>query len=179
METIDVIELLRRQRHDLMNHMQILQGYLSMGKTEKVGEKLQALIEEFHAERKLMNLNAPEFTIWVIQFNSVYSNIRLSYEIHTECNDLTLIDEQLKNTSEVISEAILRSGDDTELYEMKVELTTDNNNGFIDIKYTIWGTFLDKDMFIESIKCIDEGITIDVMDLEPDYISCTVSIPYD
>ncbi|MFD2046210.1 Spo0B domain-containing protein [Ornithinibacillus salinisoli] len=179
METKDVIELLRHQRHDLMNHMQIIQGYLSMGKKEKVEEKLSSLMQEFHNERKLMNLNAPELAIWLIQFNTISKNIRITYNIHTERKDLTFIDEVIMAACVSISNAYEQSGVKTELYDMELDIHDAIEDAGVVLKYAIWGKFLDKEKIKLLLKKINLGITIEVMDSEPDSFICEVSIPSD
>lgn len=91
-----IVQVLQYYRHDLMNHLQIVQGYLSMKKTDKAETKLKETLDYYNEERKLMSLNAPMFMLWLIQFNSAFKNWRITYHIHTEYKDLRIIDEQLR-----------------------------------------------------------------------------------
>src|SRR5690625_1952293 len=79
----EVISLLQHYRHDLMNQVQVIKGYLSMKKYNQVNNKLNEMIEEFERDRKLMGLNVSSFALWLIRFNSLHNNIRVTYNIHT------------------------------------------------------------------------------------------------
>ncbi|QKY69573.1 Spo0B domain-containing protein [Lentibacillus sp. CBA3610] len=65
MEEKEVIQLLRHYRHDLMNHLQIVQGYLSMGKMEKAQKKLTNYMQLLQEEGKLVNMHAPAFVFYI------------------------------------------------------------------------------------------------------------------
>lgn len=43
------VALLREQRHDYLNYMQVVQAYLQMGKAEKALAYLEKATEEIHA----------------------------------------------------------------------------------------------------------------------------------
>ncbi|WP_170840860.1 Spo0B domain-containing protein [Oceanobacillus limi] len=174
METKDVVELLRHQRHDLMNHMQIIQGYLSMGKTDMVHEKLDSLLNDFQNERKLMNLNVPYFTVWLIQFNSVNSNIRLAYDIHTDNLDIHSQDQKLVTVSESIAEAICDLGDELELYELTLKVLTGQQSNEFEVVYTIQGNGIDVDKFRSKLQNMIE-VKIEVVESTRSEINCRVS----
>ena len=86
MKVNEVTNLLSHYRHDWMNQLQVLHGYASMGKMEKVQEKLQDIIQESQEESKLMKLQSPHFALWVIRFNMEYDQFRLTYDIQTQHN---------------------------------------------------------------------------------------------
>ncbi len=86
MKVNEVTNLLSHYRHDWMNQLQILHGYASMGKMEKVQEKLQGIIQDSQEESKLMKLQSPHFALWVIRFNTQYDQFRLTYSIQSQHN---------------------------------------------------------------------------------------------
>lgn len=47
--TKDVEKALRRQKHDFINHVQVVQAYLQMGKAEKALAYLNGLVEQINA----------------------------------------------------------------------------------------------------------------------------------
>lgn len=106
MEEEEVVTVLQHYRHDLMNELQVVQGYLTMGKADKVKTKMNELFASFNEERKLMSLNIPKFTLWVIRFNSIYKNFRLTYEIHTEYKSFQHVDRTLLERCKQILEEI-------------------------------------------------------------------------
>lgn len=93
----DVIRLLQYYQHDVKNELQVIHGYLSMGKIDRVKDKIDEWINFFHQEQKLLLLNAPQFILWVVQFNHTYDQLHLTYIIQTN-KDLQSIDEMLAKT---------------------------------------------------------------------------------
>jgi|GEM_PF-307515 len=51
LEAEQMVDLLRRVRHDFANHLQVIGGYLDMGKPERVKEYLRTIIEDINSER--------------------------------------------------------------------------------------------------------------------------------
>ena len=74
-----------------MNNLQVVQGYLSMDKIDIAKNKLAECVDYYHEERKLMNINAPYFILWVIQFNHCHDNIQLTYHVGDGTLDLCSI----------------------------------------------------------------------------------------
>ncbi|WP_077299297.1 Spo0B domain-containing protein [Virgibacillus pantothenticus] len=95
MRAKDVVRLMQYYRHDLMNHLQIIYGYASMGNVKKVEEKTADVIQNYHLERKLMQLQATEFCLWVMENAYMYVDIKLDYDIHTEGKQIESIDQEL------------------------------------------------------------------------------------
>jgi len=122
MEENDVLNILKLYRHDIMNQMQLVQGYLSMGATEKVAEKVHDITAAFHEERKLMALEAPKFALWLIQFNSLYDNIRITYEIHIENKNGKIADALLLQQCKNIIKYCYTYLNPMKLYEMKLNI---------------------------------------------------------
>src|SRR5699024_2465964 len=95
MEEKDVVGLLQNQRHDMLNHLQIIQGYLSMGNTEKVKDKMETkarLTEKVHIKKKDLQTVDQQLTEQCKQMiNSLMqeqSNSEL-YEGNLELNEST------------------------------------------------------------------------------------------
>jgi stage 0 sporulation protein B (sporulation initiation phosphotransferase) len=122
-----MVNILRCNQHDLMNDLQVIQGYLSMDKVDKVKEKVTDLIDHYHEKRKLINTNAPYFILWVIQFGHTYDNIQLSYCIDTENVDLSKVDVDLIEDCKYIVNQISRLGSNTELYRMNLHLKKESH----------------------------------------------------
>ena len=155
MRNEDVIELLQYYRHDLMNQVQIMKGYLSMKKYDQVSHKLDELVEGFTGERKLMNLNTPEFNLWIIRFNMWHENIRISYNIHTN-KPLKELDKQFVSQCKQVVNSIEMSILDSELYELTIDL--DENVKKIELIITIKGYFIDKSDMINNLNKLGEQL---------------------
>ena len=131
--------MLQNKRHDLMNQLQIVQGYLSMGKVDVVADKMTDIIAEYEQERLLMNTKATHFILWTLQFNTKHDHIRLSYKIHTNNSDLMVLDTKLVHAGNIVTNMIHEQGEDSELYHVIMELAVHQNT--VHIIFTIHGYF--------------------------------------
>ncbi|HLS07559.1 Spo0B domain-containing protein [Lentibacillus sp.] len=173
MEEKDVIQLLRHYRHDLMNHLQIVQGYLSMGNTEKAQTKLKTYMEQLQEESKLVNLNAPAFALYIQQFNFLHTNFRLTYHIHTANKNLQSLDYLLAECCKKVVETIVEASDKKELYELDVHIS-DVELDMIELEFAVSGRFSDEKTLIKHLKNMDWNITVACRD---ETLTCTVNIP--
>ncbi|WP_181349710.1 Spo0B domain-containing protein [Thalassobacillus sp. CUG 92003] len=113
----DIIHLLRHKRHDWMNHLQLVQGYAAMGKQDEVVDKVKSLIAEAEQERKLLNANAPHFTLWLLSFNWYHDNYRLSYTVDKDGFSGERYDLSLLARSKRVLSVLLDHSDPDVLYE--------------------------------------------------------------
>lgn len=143
-EQKEVMNLLRYYRHDIMNDLQIVHAYTSMGKLEKVKEKLATYMEHFDEERKLMNLNAPALTLWLIPFNSIHPNYRFTYAIRTENIDISEIDEKITEHCKSCVNYFQKYTSEKELYEGEIVLEYLPEKHGIQVLLTLYGSFSDK-----------------------------------
>ncbi|SFJ16800.1 stage 0 sporulation protein B (sporulation initiation phosphotransferase) [Halobacillus dabanensis] len=109
MEEKDIIALLRHKRHDWMNQIQLIQGYASLGKQDRLLSQIEEVKEEAEEERKLLNSDALLFPLWLLAFNWVHKAYRLRYFIRNEV-DLSRHDQKLtaygKRMIEILDEHI-------------------------------------------------------------------------
>ncbi len=175
MEEKDVIKVLRHYRHDLLNHLQIIHGYLSMGKTDKVKSKVTEYLQLLDEERKLVNLNAPLFALSLIQFDSLHTNFRLTYDIHTDNKDLQHIDEVLESSMNQLMSQIKNMSDETELYELHLKMYEVSSTSMIELKLTVNGNLPSLEKLMKNIESMGQNLEVHQ---EPDGIMCTISIPY-
>lgn len=119
----EVVNILRHYRHDLINKLQIVHGYLTMKKYDKLGQTLDELFKELDEERKLLHLGIPQFTLWVVCFNTSYSNFRLSYKIHTNTALPKEMDTYAVSVSQSIMKILEQCCKPFELHEMNLEIS--------------------------------------------------------
>ncbi|HHP51706.1 MAG TPA: hypothetical protein ENM97_08280 [Moorella mulderi] len=62
-EAGDIIAFLRWQRHDYLNHLQVISGYLQLGKAEQALAYLQGVLKEMEELGKLMRLKSPSLAL--------------------------------------------------------------------------------------------------------------------
>ncbi|MRG88232.1 Spo0B domain-containing protein [Salinibacillus xinjiangensis] len=161
MRADEVIEILRHYRHDLLNDLQLIQGYAQMDNMKMVKEKTQNLVKKTMEERKLSNLNCPHFTLWVMNFHSTYKQFRLDYEVNVEKADMSSNDLTLLAISKEIMQQIHKHISKEQLYTGKI-VFYETNQVYVDIifngpiyKIMELKSSLDSKTFVHNVE-IDE-----------------------
>jgi stage 0 sporulation protein B (sporulation initiation phosphotransferase) len=171
-EAKDVIQLLRLQRHDLMNDLQIVHGYLSMGKTDKVKSKVEAIIDAFNQERTLMNMDCPNFVLWLIQVNLHHKHIHFTYDIHTDDTSLHDYDRVLTNIGNTLIDNIL--ADKLEIITVEVKLRSNDHS--IELVFTLNDQSINGNVWKDKMSQKLDDVLIQVEELES-YTRVSFSIP--
>lgn len=122
MKAEDILKLIQYDRHDMMNDLQIISGYLSIGNTEKVSEKLHDMINRFHRDKKLLSTKASHFVLWLMMINHVEPNIRVNYDVNFDEVNLSSLDEKMTNHCQLLIDGIKAVGSNQELYHVKIHI---------------------------------------------------------
>lgn len=171
MEEKEAMDILRYYRHDVMNDLQIVQAYSSMGKLDKVEEKIASYLVHFNEERKLMNLNAPNLALWLIPFNSIHPNFRFTYAIRDENIDISDIDEKLTLDCKSCIKHLQKVTDNSELYDGEFILEYLSQAKMIQVKLILSGNFAEE----KASKAIENTI---IRQQNEDNITFMVKIPW-
>jgi sensor histidine kinase regulating citrate/malate metabolism len=67
MKEEQVVQLLRNIRHDFGNHLQVISGYLDLGRSDAIREYINSLVEEMAEERIIFNSQTPEAALYFYQ----------------------------------------------------------------------------------------------------------------
>lgn len=67
MEAEQMANILRRIRHDYGNHLQVIMGYMDLGKPERVRQYIDTIIEQHNEERLLFEELPPEAALYFYQ----------------------------------------------------------------------------------------------------------------
>ncbi len=121
------LKMLQYYRHDLLNEIQLLHGYLQIGNIEQVDQMMASLISNLNEESKLLNLDSRKLILWVIMFNHAHTQIRLTYSINTDSSIKhldSLIVKDLEKYINVIEKAIKNS----DFYTIHLNLYTFEDN---------------------------------------------------
>ncbi|QHS22896.1 hypothetical protein GWK91_08035 [Virgibacillus sp. MSP4-1] len=167
MKDEEIVDMIRHYRHDLLNHLQLIQGYAQMDKLDKVKEKTTELLDDLLLERKLSNLNGPTFTIWMMKFNSTYDSFRLSYEIDLDHADFSSIDRTLTNHCEEIIKELHKHILDEQIYNGKLSIYKQNDSVRMMIGFEgeflnhqeLKSSLVDK-TFIQDVDMNEQGCSI-------------------
>lgn len=66
--------ILSRQRHDWMNHIQVLMGYQTLGKSEKLTPYLQKLVEGLIQERNISEISYAPLAVYLLTLPHRFQN---------------------------------------------------------------------------------------------------------
>ncbi|OKL38223.1 Spo0B C-terminal domain-containing protein [Domibacillus mangrovi] len=89
-----VIETLRHARHDWMNDIQLIKGFLALNKIDEAARAADHIIVKAVQESKLCNLGMPEMAEMFITFNWKKHKFVLEFEINDEIV-IEKVDDQL------------------------------------------------------------------------------------
>lgn len=80
MKKWETVEVLRYARHDWLNKIQLISGYLSMGNTDRVQEILQEIIQSAHQESSISH-TLPQFASYILTYNWENNQVLLNYQV--------------------------------------------------------------------------------------------------
>lgn len=63
----DLLDILRLQRHDFMNHLQVISGLLQLKKPERAHEYINEVAENFKKASSISRINSAEITMAVLR----------------------------------------------------------------------------------------------------------------
>lgn len=149
----ELLCILQKYRHDVVNHIQLIHGYLSMDRPDRAKEKLDEWIQLCEQERRLASLSAPGFALWVIRFDSLYNRLRLEYHIHISNKNLSAHDYEIRRLCEQMLELLLKSGAPEVLH--KATLSVEEEGASIHFELSVAGPFNDLPAFREALKKLD------------------------
>jgi len=141
MEDSEVIQLLRYYRHNVLNQLQLIQGYVSMNKPDIAKEKLGEYNTYLQKEQKLMDVKAPSFTIWLLFFNDTHPTIRMTYDVGIKEMNLTDVDTFLTAQCEKMFDSLYDHLPKTEYYEGHFELQMARNDTLLIVNIDLSGDF--------------------------------------
>ncbi|WNC16718.1 Spo0B C-terminal domain-containing protein [Brevibacillus brevis] len=128
-QTDELLAVLNRQRHDWLNHVQVLLGYLHLNRTEQGEAHLKRIAEMAMQESMIARLNSSLLSVFFLTFNALNKEMLLDVEV---CNqvDLTKVALDEQRLFQLVSEILCTVNDHVEVggYEppsMQLSLTED------------------------------------------------------
>jgi len=82
-----LLTVLNQQRHDWLNHFQVLLGYLKLGRPDAGEAYLKRVTEETLQESMIARLQCPPLSVFFLTYNALNHVLRLEVEV---CNDVDL-----------------------------------------------------------------------------------------
>jgi hypothetical protein len=93
-QTEEIKQILNRQRHDWMNHVQVLMGYVSLNKTDRLKEYLQKLIRIASEERKIAQLRFSPLIVTLLTLGMKYQEWEWSVRLDASFSPTSEEDEK-------------------------------------------------------------------------------------
>ncbi|MEI7025250.1 Spo0B domain-containing protein [Paenibacillus sp. y28] len=121
--TAQLLRTVNQQRHDMMNDIQLLSGYVQLKKYDKLGQVLDNIRQKAIRDSAVSRLNLPQFAAYFHSFPAKSSTLSLHVEI-----DERLEMSKLPLQAEVLSKLLI---DVIELYHAR--LTTSGGEGTLQV----------------------------------------------
>ncbi|TQK73598.1 stage 0 sporulation protein B (sporulation initiation phosphotransferase) [Brevibacillus sp. AG162] len=128
-QTDQLLTVLNRQRHDWLNHVQVLLGYLHLNRTEQGEAHLKRIAQMAMQESMVARLNSSLLSVFFLTFNALNNELLLEVDV---CNhvDLTRVVLSEQDLFQLVSEILCTVNDhvDQSGYEpasMQVSLQMD------------------------------------------------------
>lgn len=114
------LRIMRCHRHDFLNHLQVILGYMQLGRIQSAIDYIKGINEEMQGIRIISGLSMPEISILllVMRQKALESGIRLEYNITTDLSGININQQDLVR---ILSNLI-----DNAIYELR-DRVNDNN----------------------------------------------------
>lgn len=101
-----LLDLLNQQRHDWLNHFQVLHGYLRLGKTLEGEAYLRQLTEAIQSDSRIARINCPRLAVFFLTFNFLHRDIRLQVDVQEQL-DLSRLHIEQERFSRFVIDLVL------------------------------------------------------------------------
>lgn len=81
---------LRHQRHDWLNHLQVLLGYMKLQRYDLCEEYIKRVTESTNNDSRIAGLGIPSLVIYLLTYNSLHKNMKIEVEV-PELTDLSVL----------------------------------------------------------------------------------------
>lgn len=131
MDTDYFLETMRLYRHQLMNELQVIHGFQTMGMKDESLKKMNRFIDQLSSERTLQSIDANQYVSWLLAWKIRHPEVLFSYQTKGEHRSLKKFDDALLNDVKSVIDQFNRL--DGNLY-LSVELSY---GSAIELKYSL------------------------------------------
>ncbi|TDA70238.1 MAG: hypothetical protein D9V47_02430 [Clostridia bacterium] len=84
-----LLQFLRRQRHDFLNHLQVVSGFIQLGRPERVTEYIQQVSYDLELLGAIFRIKVTEVAVFLLRhlIEAEDGQIDLRYEVATDFGD--------------------------------------------------------------------------------------------
>ncbi|URN92909.1 MAG: Spo0B domain-containing protein [Candidatus Pristimantibacillus lignocellulolyticus] len=148
------ISTMNHHRHDWMNDLQVLFGYIRLGKQERITEYVERIKGKMLAESAISKLEEPSLVSYLIGFRTIPSNFILEVNFLSKEDQRSIIIED-----EQVSEIIISIISAYRIYAA-VDMTSDpilqlqfeNNKDHLNIHFAFNGSVNNQDLWQQKIE---------------------------
>ena len=148
------ISTMNHHRHDWMNDLQVLFGYIRLGKQERITEYVERIKGKMLAESSISKLEEPYLVSYLIGFRTIPSNFSLevSFASNEEQRSMTLENEQVSEIIISIISAYRLYTDVDMSSEPILQLRFDNSQDLLNINFSFNGIMRNKELWQQKIE---------------------------
>lgn len=117
-----LLEVMRRHRHDFLNHLQVVSGFLQLGKVDRALEYIRRVSGEMEKLGAILRLKYPQMATLLLK-NSLLAQdkqIDLDLDLATDLHSWTAPDEHVFALSRRMWENIIRAMEDLPAEQRKI-----------------------------------------------------------
>lgn len=105
MDNLDKIDIIRKQRHDFMNVLQVIYGYLQIGKKNELERYINKVIEQYSMIGEIYRLGDVNFSVYMEEIlNLLWSkNIDVDLNLEIESLNKKIFDSELDKKQNLVN----------------------------------------------------------------------------
>ncbi|WP_082423149.1 Spo0B domain-containing protein [Paenibacillus dakarensis] len=176
------IQTLNHHRHDWMNELQILYGYIQLGKLDKSVQCVERIKEHMLQDSKISKLGIPSLVFYLQSYRTLNTGLQLDVDV---VDQVQLEGKLLPNTEEDFTQSIMRiiqvfqqSGTSTWEEERLLTLTFMEQDQELVAEFDGEGSFGDLDTLRQQIELSVQDKEMRVEQIHTSSTTYRLCIPY-
>lgn len=148
------IKVMNHHRHDWMNDLQILFGYVKLGKQQYVAEYVERIKDKMLAESSISKLNDPNLISYLFSYRSIPSSFQLEigFEYESDRESIHIDDEHIgEKIIDIISAYRLYASKNT-TEDQVLKITFIQKKEEIHIQFLYSGTLINEALWMNKIE---------------------------
>lgn len=135
-ENWDIVRVLRHSRHDWLNRIQLIKGYLALGDIDKVSQLIDSFVQESRSETEISNVSMDAFVSYLLKYNWEGHSLLLEYDIEGTPRNLSMYDQELYHFTKSFFEVVEKDVDMLKENHMSItiEISEDDVRFFFDFR---------------------------------------------
>ncbi len=149
-----LLQVLNHQRHDWLNHFQVLLGFLKMGRPEQGEEYLRRITDLVCQESNVARLNCPSLSVLFLTFNAIHKDLLLEVEVYNQ-TDLSTLVMGAENFATLVTELVYLIKEHQRASEYEVNsllISLASNDQAVEIRFDLTGALFESgDQEVEKL----------------------------